>query len=1284
MEKRKDNEEANNSLVLFSALRKDIADVLDILERLENEENQKALDKDQVEKLKLELAFICTYVQLSYSDLEQFEDIMTRKRQEIENLLQPILDDDGKDIGCKYVLTSLASNMDDCISLYHRSSKSDATMMDEQLDFLLLNLYHLSKHRAEKMFPGVTQYEVLQNVCGNIRDFHGLIVNGFIKHEMVENVLPLFQLMAERVGHFLWEDQTDEDSQLSELDENDQTDENAQLSELDEDDQNGRDSRLFKLTHLLLKIVPTELEVMHICYTNLEASTSAEVGRFIKKLLETSPDILREYLIHLQEHMITVITPSTSGARNIHVMMEFLLIILSDMPKDFIHHDKLFDLLARVGALTREVSTLVRNLEEKLRNKESTDETNRATLKLLDIELLKEDLKHVYLKVPDSSQCCFPMSDGPLFMHLLHIHLNDLLDSNAYSIALIKEEIELVRQDLEFIRSFFVNVEQGLYKDLWERVLDVAYEVKDVIDSIIVRDNGLLHLIFSLPITIKKMKLIKEEVSDLHENISKNRGLIVVNSPKKPVESKSLTTDKIIVGFEEETNLILRELTRGPADLDVISITGMPGSGKTTLAFKVYNDKSISCHFDLRAWCTVDQEYDEKNLLNKIFNQVNGSDSNLIENIDVADKLRKQLLGKRYLIVLDDVWDTTTWDELTRPFPNGMKGSRIILTTREKEVALHGKRYTDPLELRLLRSEESWELLEKRAFGNESCPDELLDVGKEIAENCKGLPLVADLIAGVIAGLEKKKTVWLEVRNNLSSFILNGEVKVMKVIELSYDHLPHHIKPCFLYLASFPKDTVIAILALNGLWHAEGLVEQTEMKSVEEVIKVYVENLISSSLVILFNEIGERLSCQLHDLVHEFCLIKAREEKLFDHISSSTPSSCSDLMPRQITIHYKSELLGLNNFVLFDSNKKRHSGKHLYSLTIYGDEQLADSVSDTFHLRHLRPLRALELDRSFINVKDSLLHEICMLNHLRFLCIRTEVESLPLSFSNLWNLETLMVENDGTILILLPRIWDLVKLRMLGMTACSFFDLYADESILIAEDTKLEKLRMLGKLMLSCSKDTEDIFKRLPNLQLLQFELKESWDYSTEQYWFPKLDCLTELEDLEVGFKSSNTNDSGSSATINRPWNFYFPLNLKKLRLADFPLTYNSLSTIARLPNLEELYLGRTIIHGEEWNMGEEDTFENLKYLKLHEMTLSKWEVGEESFPSLEKLKLQGCHELEEIPPSFGDISSLKIIKLVESPQLEDSAMKIKEYAEDMRGGDELQVVGRKNILLFK
>ncbi|PHT97315.1 hypothetical protein BC332_33758 [Capsicum chinense] len=106
------------------------------------------------------------------------------------------------------------------------------------------------------------------------------------------------------------------------------------------------------------------------------------------------------------------------------------------------------------------------------------------------------------------------------------------------------------------------------------------------------------------------------------------------------------------------------------------------------------------------------------------------------------------------------------------------------------------------------------------------------------------------------------------------------------------------------------------------------------------------------------------------------------------------------------------------------------------------------------------------------------------------------------------------------------------------------------------------------------------------------------------------------------------------------------------LVLNGFPLTSDSLSTIVRLPNLEEFFLIRTIFLGGEWNIGEEHTFENLKYLELEEVTLAKWEFGEEFFPMIEKLVLWKCHMLEEIPPSFGDICSLKIIKLVKSPQL--------------------------------
>ncbi|PHU06626.1 hypothetical protein BC332_23115 [Capsicum chinense] len=509
-------------------------------------------------------------------------------------------------------------------------------------------------------------------------------------------------------------------------------------------------------------------------------------------------------------------------------MVEFLLIIVTDMSKDVLHHEKLFVLLERVGALTKEVFVLVHNLEEISRNEENMKETSGASLNLLKyINFLKEDLKNVFLKASaDSSQLFFPMSDGPLFITFILRNLNNFLNSNAFSVALIKEEIGQVKEELEHIRSFFGNVEQELHRDLWTRVLNVEYEVEHAINSILDRDHGLLQLIFLLSDTVEKIKLVKKEVK---EKIYKNTSIIFANSPNKPVINKSSIASKIIVGFEEEAEWIIQKLTSGPAEVDVISIVGMPGLGKTTLAYRVYIEKSVVGHFNVRSWCTVDQERNEKKLLHKIFNEVIGLKERVSEDVidvDVAAKLRRQLFGKRYLIVLDDLWYTSTWDDLIRPLyaipSEFQKGSRVILTSQKKKVALHGKCHSDPLNLRFIRPEESWELLEKRIFGEEHCPDELKDVGEKIAKKCDGLPV--------------------------------NEEEVMKVIKLSYDHLSDHLKPCFLYLESYPKEKNIRISELKDLWSDERLVEPSDLKSVEEVMEVYVVELISSSLVIVRGE----------------------------------------------------------------------------------------------------------------------------------------------------------------------------------------------------------------------------------------------------------------------------------------------------------------------------------------------------------------------------------------------------------------------------------------------
>ncbi|XP_016558267.2 disease resistance protein RPP13-like [Capsicum annuum] len=242
--------------------------------------------------------------------------------------------------------------------------------------------------------------------------------------------------------------------------------------------------------------------------------------------------------------------------------------------------------------------------------------------------------------------------------------------------------------------------------------------------------------------------------------------------------------------------------------------------------------------------------------------------------------LQSRLEDTCYIIVLDDIWTTEAWDLIVRSFPDNDKSSRLLLTSRRMEVALHADAHTTPYKLEVLSEEESWELFLKKAFSeNRECPQDLVDVGKAILQKCDGLPLAITVMGGILAGKKKRKSEWQRVQRNLSSYLVKTH-GVSTILALSYRDLPPHLKSCFLYLGLLQKGKDILVKQLMHVWIAHGLIHQKEEQKLEDIVEDYLDELIGRNMlqVILVRADDKVKSCRLHDLLRDFCNIKAKEE----------------------------------------------------------------------------------------------------------------------------------------------------------------------------------------------------------------------------------------------------------------------------------------------------------------------------------------------------------------------------------------------------------------------
>ncbi|KAH0639860.1 hypothetical protein KY290_038406 [Solanum tuberosum] len=1230
--------------------------------------NLNSVKIDQIETLEMELRYFTTFLKYHHVLLPDSLVKITKKAQLIAEMLQSILGGIPNEYQIKLNIKRLVSQLRELTegntSLRYNYEFNDLYLL-EYMDCLDKNLNDVPmcvdrsdlSFKEEKLILQKNRFskqvKILQKKMRFLRYLYATEIRGYIDHEKLECLEILIQFMANDVAQFclaVWVND-DDDFASAEVD-----DYLGPVEDEDEiDDISSRPPYLFCLIALV------ELEMKKIFHGELKASKFTQSINFKdKKLPKEFSKHLYNLLMYLRNKRMGNFCNNVY-ARNIDVEIEFLLVLLSDVPNRFIDGKRLKEILEKAGVLVGDVLCVIQKIIPSSIIKDDSSKINLFTIQVLEkTENLRAQVERYYTSfkfIPSQ----FPAVGGLSFLVSLVGKMNEMLKLESGLNFMIKPHIVILERELSYLNSTFRDVEKvhHEHEDILRATINLAYEAEVAIDSILVQYNGLWHIFCSLPSIIKEIKHISVKVTEMRlKNIPLKPFSMVEPSKHIPDQHhNSFMNDEDIVGFGIVAEKMIHSLTRGTNELDVIPIVGMGGQGKTTCARLLYNNEIIVSNFDVRAWCIISQTYNRKELLQDIFSQVTGFKVKVDEVGELADMLRKRLLGKRYFIVLDDMWDGMAWDDLRLSLPDGENRSRIVVTTRLEKVGEYVKHHTNPYFLPFLTLKESWELLQKKVFQKKSCPSELYDVSLEVARRCKGLPLVVILVAGIIKK-KMEESWWNEVKDALFSYLGESEEYSWETMHLSYDNLPDYLKPCLLYMGMFPEDHNISASKLTNLWIAEGFVQNVESGRLEEAAEGYLMDLISSNVVMVskrgrYN--GKVKYCQVHDIVLHFCLERSKEEKFMLAVKGNYSNfKLSDWKESRVSFSFSNELSEIA------SKTRKPFHQHLRSLRMTLIEGEVSNWNSFSQFSKLRLLKVLNLSSHIVGRLSSA--TLQPLIHLKYLAVCARKFDFHPE-SHLPHIETLIVLCPFRHTVLPPIFWKMKTLRHVEIND-AVFDLKNNKKWISEESSKLENLRILKQVAIKIGGDdnVDVLLRRCPNLQELEIGILCDED-SVE---ICQLESLTQLQILRLSIDSFQLNVS----------KLQLPSNLKKLVLWGARIE-SIVSSIGRLPSLEYLQLVLpTFIQLKEWCLGHV-TFHKLKLLKLEYLNISRWDASVESFPLLERLVIKKCHELEEIPLGFADIQTLKQIKLVQckNKSLEASALKIKEEAEAIGGSDIIDLI---------
>ncbi|KVI04084.1 putative late blight resistance protein homolog R1B-17 [Cynara cardunculus var. scolymus] len=847
------------------------------------------------------------------------------------------------------------------------------------------------------------------------------------------------------------------------------------------------------------------------------------------------------------------------------------------------------------------------------------------------------------------------------------IHRNPSILSQRPQFQLLHEELGSIIQTLFNIHEYHHLHELQNVKDLMKRFKDAAEEAQDIIDIFL----SALHFrnigfpptsdVFNTSVNLEnvmrsiesiKMELMTINIDDMKMDSSPSPRIDRLNAQsasgtsgtRNPLGAKK-PLEEIVVGLDRDVELIRDKLSEDTKQLGVVSIVGMGGLGKTTLATKVFNDRFIVYHFHVRAWATVSQTYIKRDFLIQILASM-GVPQDLEEasNSKLREMLHKHLMGKRYLIVIDDIWSTEAWDDLKSFFPHDNTGSRILLTSRVNEVALHAKPHGFVYSLPYLTEEESWGLLCKKVFHGDECPEWLITPGMQIAKKCHGLPLSVVVMAGVLAKEAISKDFWEKIASCVGSYIVGDQKEHLETLALSYHHLPDHLRECFLYLGGFPEDFGFVVERLIWLWVAEGFIEGAGNQSLEDTAKAYLMDLVDRNLVIVAERKydGDLEACKLHDLVRELCVEKAKQERFFLKLDRLPLSS---QLLEVMTPYRQCRVFTNQNIDNVDFAHPPFCTPSMRSLLCFRKSYTRFEIGEYIYSFAL--LRVLDLQKCKLRCYPQ---GMALLIHLRYLAFWHS--SFPSSVCNLLSLQTLILKTSYGRTTLPSNISDLINLR----------HLWSNQELFLPAIEKPMNLQSISNVVLG---DGVDNFgKYFPSIKKLEYTL-----FSGEERRFESLPYLEALK-LTVKYHNRNNIEAEPIFLQIRVW---FPATLKKLTLVRCFLPWSDMSTIQPLPSLEVLKLKYKSFVGTHWHAGEQQ-FRQLKFLTLERLDIKQWEAYSTSFPCLKRLAVWSCGDLEGIPLEIGEIATLELIETgSRNYSIVESIKRIQEE-QDAEGNTQLQI----------